>query len=96
VPAAAHSWRPAVVGPHPTRKGRQVNQPPPDAVAVSDTPRLFALAQRHRNTDKRMRSLQILKAVRLAPTLEICEALLRGETVPKGMLDPAWRKAYGI
>ena len=66
------------------------------AVAVRDTPHLLALAQRHRNTEERMRSLQILKAIRLAPTLEICEALLRGERVPKGMLDPAWCKAYGI
>jgi hypothetical protein len=67
-----------------------------DAAAVSDTPRLLALAQRHRNTQERMHALQILKAIRLAPRLEICEALLRGERVPRGMLDPAWRKAYGI
>jgi hypothetical protein len=63
---------------------------------VNDTPRLLALAERHRNTEERMRSLAILKAVRLAPTLEVAEALLRGERVPRGMLDPVWRKAYGI
>jgi hypothetical protein len=67
-----------------------------DAAAVSDTPLLLAMAQRHRNTAERMRSLQLLKAVRLAPRLEICEALLRGERVPRNTLDPNWRRAYGI
>lgn len=37
----------------------------------------------------------LLKAIRLAPTLEICEALLRGEKVPRSKLDPVWLKAYG-
>ena len=41
-------------------------------------------------------SIELLKAVRLAPSLEVCEALLRGEKVPKSRLDPKWAKAYGL
>ena len=32
--------------------------------------------------------LFILKCVRLAPALETCEALMRGEKVPRSWLDP--------
>lgn len=39
---------------------------------------------------------ELHKALRLAPTLEVCEALLRGESVPKSRLDPEWSKAYGL
>ena len=31
-----------------------------------------------------------IKAMRLAPTLEICRALLRGESVPVSCLDQEW------
>ena len=41
-------------------------------------------------------SLVLLKAVRLAPSIAVCEAILRGEDVPKSQLDPYWAKAYGI
>ena len=36
-----------------------------------------------------------LKALRLAPSLDVFEALLRGESVPRSRLDPDWAKAYG-
>jgi hypothetical protein len=32
----------------------------------------------------------------LAPTLEICEALLCGEAVPVERLDPEWVKRFGV
>lgn len=32
----------------------------------------------------------------LAPRIEICEALLRGETVPLSDLDPVWVERYGL
>lgn len=31
----------------------------------------------------------------LAPSLEVCEALLRGQTVPVERLDPVWVKRFG-
>lgn len=38
----------------------------------------------------------IWRAMMLAPTLEICEALLRGEDVPRSALDPVWLKRFGL
>ena len=35
-------------------------------------------------------------AIMLAPTLAICEALLRGEHVPVERLDPEWAERYGL
>ena len=50
----------------------------------------------YRDTRERRELLALLKAIRLAPTLEICEDLLRGEHVPLSKLDPEWAKAYGL
>lgn len=36
------------------------------------------------------------RAVMLAPTLEICEALLRGEAVPLSKLDDFYFRRYGV
>jgi hypothetical protein len=49
-----------------------------------------------RDSKARRESLFILKCIRIAGDLETCEALMRGEKVPKSRLDPYWRKAYGI
>jgi hypothetical protein len=38
----------------------------------------------------------LYRAVMLAPTLPVCEALLRGETVPLGALDPVWVARLGV
>ena len=32
----------------------------------------------------------------LAPTLEVCSALLGGEAVPVERLDPEWVKRFGV
>jgi hypothetical protein len=32
----------------------------------------------------------------LAPSLEVCEALLRGERLPIGRLDPEWVRRLGV
>jgi hypothetical protein len=39
---------------------------------------------------------RVFKAMMLAPTLEICEALLRGERVPLTKLDSEWAKRFGL
>jgi len=39
---------------------------------------------------QRSRLREIWKAMMLSPTLEVCEALLRGESVPLERLDPEW------
>lgn len=49
-----------------------------------------------RSTRERRGSLAIARAVRLAPDLETCEAILQGDRVPKARLDPEWAKAYGL
>lgn len=37
-----------------------------------------------------------LKAMRLAPTLAVCRALLAGQPVPKDALDQRWARRYGV
>jgi hypothetical protein len=37
-----------------------------------------------------------LKAMRLAPTIAVYQALLAGQPVPREALDPAWRDRYGL
>jgi hypothetical protein len=37
----------------------------------------------------------LYRAIMLAPSLPICEALLRRETVPVGRLDPEWVARLG-
>jgi hypothetical protein len=38
---------------------------------------------------------EVGKAIMLAPNLQVCETLLRGETVPISKLDPAWLAKLG-
>jgi hypothetical protein len=38
----------------------------------------------------------VWQAVVLSPTLQVCEALLRGEAVPIDALDPEWVWRFGL
>jgi hypothetical protein len=53
----------------------------------------YELLPRQRAAEETRR---LWKAMMLAPTLEVCEALLRGEVVPVERLDPDWVKRFGI
>jgi hypothetical protein len=39
---------------------------------------------------------RLWRAFILAPSIEVCEALLRGESVPLSRLDPVWVRRFGI
>ena len=39
---------------------------------------------------------KLWRAFMLSPTLEVCEALLRGEDVPLDRLDPSWVQRFGV
>lgn len=39
---------------------------------------------------------RLWRAIMLAPTLEICRALLRHEHVPISRLDPVWVRRFGL
>ena len=39
---------------------------------------------------------RLWRAFMLAPSIEVCEALLRGESVPVSRLDPLWVRRFGI
>ena len=56
---------------------------------------LEPLLAKYRDSKERRESLLAMKCVRLAPRLEVCEALMRGEKVPTSRLDPEWAKRYG-
>lgn len=53
------------------------------------------ILQRHRAHQARL-SAKLHRAIMLAPTIQVCEALLRGEPVPRSELDPLWAKRYGL
>jgi hypothetical protein len=39
---------------------------------------------------------RIWRAMMVAPTLEICMALLEGQAVPQERLDPVWLERFGL
>ena len=39
---------------------------------------------------------RLWQAIVLSPRLEVCEALLRGEQVPRSALDPLWAKRFAL
>ena len=66
------------------------------AVATDPTrTRLEHRARWHTSADAHAGRV-LIRAVRLAPDLETCEAILRGEHVPRSRLHPHWAHAYGI
>jgi hypothetical protein len=38
---------------------------------------------------------RVYQAMMLSPSVEVCDALLRGESVPPEQLDPEWVKRFG-
>jgi len=64
-----------------------------------DDPFLDALEPslaKFRNTRERQESLRVLRAVRLAKSLDTCEELLRTGRAPRSVLDEKWARAYGV
>lgn len=39
---------------------------------------------------------RLWRAFMLSPSIEVCEALLRGESVPLSRLDPVWVRRFGL
>jgi hypothetical protein len=48
-----------------------------------------------RREDEQAGSERLWRAVMLAPSLEVCRALLRGERVPLDHLDAEWLRRFG-
>jgi hypothetical protein len=55
-----------------------------------------SLMERARHRAAARAAGRIWRAMMLAPTLEVCGALLCGETVPVERLDPDWVKRFGV
>ncbi len=55
--------------------------------AVQDAHECLQLEEEHRQAIEHDWLWRLRKAVQLAPTIDICEALLRGEQVPTVLLD---------
>lgn len=49
-----------------------------------------------RDQRRRDQADRIYRAMMLAPRIEVCEALLRGESVPLKDLDPIWVERFGF
>lgn len=76
--------------------------PDPRSAAVRENARLAVEHdpvrlehERWLRSQERHEALVLMQAIRLARSLEDCEALLRGEKLPRSRLDPIWTKAYG-
>jgi len=78
---------------------------PPLTVAGADTTAREAVAEAcdasaggvTRSPEERWPDARRLwRAFMLAPSIEVCEALLRGESVPVSRLDPLWVRRFGI
>jgi hypothetical protein len=39
---------------------------------------------------------RLWRAIMLGPTIDVCEALLREEPVPRSALDPVWARRFGL
>ena len=65
---------------------------------MSDTDRFLAALEldKFRATRERTEHLALIRAVRLAPSLDVCEALLSGGRVPMSRIDPQWAERYGL
>lgn len=55
-----------------------------------------ALMERARRRADARQPARIWRAMMLAPTLDVCEALLRRETVPIERLHPDWVERFGV
>jgi hypothetical protein len=60
-------------------------------LAVEHDPGRYQAERYASETERR-----VLCALRLAPSLEAFEALLRGDDVPRSKLDPEWLRAYNL
>ncbi len=63
---------------------RPATEPDP----LEDARECLQLEQDHREAVEHDWLWQLRKAVLLSPTIDVCEALLRGEQVPLSRLDP--------
>ena len=75
--------------------------PPPRHPAITNARRVLELEEqaRHEQTWKHLTDAEwrpIERAIMLAPTLDICRALLRGERVPLSRLNQRAVRRYGI
>lgn len=58
---------------------------------------LEPILAKYRDSYEHRQHLAFIKALRLAgPRLDVFEALMRGEKVPRSSMDPDWLKAYGL
>lgn len=67
--------------------------PPGDYPSWSD---YMADVEREVDREAILEARRGIKAMRLAPTLEVYEALLNGQPVPNDQLDQTWARRYGI
>lgn len=72
--------RPRTRSPRCTRRARSPSADDPSPLPRSDLDRQWA---------------RVWRAVLLAPSLDVCEALLAGERVPLDRLDPEWAERFG-
>lgn len=66
--------------------------PVTEPVLGPETERVIAVIEER----KRRRASRVFKALMLAPTIELGEALLRGERIPVDKLRPEWVQRFGI
>lgn len=63
-------------------------------IELEDEERQRELARRQ--STEYLASLELLKAVRLCPHLNLCIAFMQGQPVGASWLDPYWLHRYGV
>lgn len=71
-------------------------QQPATATSIEQLVQLLRSTDPERILWRTQYERRLARAVLLAPTLEVCEALLLGEPVPRSRLDPLWARRYGL
>lgn len=69
---------------------------PPEALAEARWLLETLAAGDVQTRESRLEAERGIKAMRLAPTLGVYDALLRGERVPVSALEPKWVARYGL
>lgn len=64
--------------------------------AITEAQEVLALEQAIRDAEEHDELSRLWRAIMLSPSIDILEALLRGEHVPLNRLDPAWVRRYGL
>jgi hypothetical protein len=73
-----------------------LNKQPVEHPAAKNARLAVELEAERFDSDERRQMRIFWKIIMLSPDLETCEALLRGQKVPRHRFDPTWFQRFGL